>query len=165
MGAWGDFEVAAPELAAQGRELIERFGFVFLGTLRRDGGPRVNPAEAHFVAGHLALCLIPRSLKALDLLRDPRAYLHTPVLEPAAGAPGEFKLRGTAPTVDDESLRDEVADAVERRSGWRPPPDWRTFTIDVRSAAFHRYDESTGLQHLTLWTPERGVEHSARTYL
>jgi hypothetical protein len=48
---WADFEEAAPELAALGRERIERFGFVFLGTIRSDGGPRINPVEAHLVEG------------------------------------------------------------------------------------------------------------------
>src|ERR671922_49142 len=96
MRRWADFEQEAPELAALGRERIEQFGFVFLGTVRKDGGPRVNPAEAFIVEGHLALSLIPGSLKARDLLRDPRAFLHTPVVDRHLGAPGEFKLRGHA---------------------------------------------------------------------
>ena len=52
---WADFEVAASELATLGRERFERFGFLFVGTVRRDGGPRVNPVEAYVVDGHLVL--------------------------------------------------------------------------------------------------------------
>jgi hypothetical protein len=43
---WADFEVAASELATLGRERFERFGFLFVATVRKDGGPRVNPVEA-----------------------------------------------------------------------------------------------------------------------
>ena len=162
MRRWADFEEAAPELAALGRARIEQFGFVFLGTIRSDGGPRVNPAEAWIVEGNLAHTMMRGSLKALDLLRDPRAFLHTPILERELGTPGEFKLRGRAVPIGDEPLRDAVADTVERGSGWRPPRDWHFFTIDVESAAFHRYDEREELHHLLRWTPERGLETSTK---
>jgi pyridoxamine 5'-phosphate oxidase-like protein len=155
---WAEFEEAAPELAALGRERIERFGFVFIGTLRKDGGPRINPVEAHFVAGELAHALMKRSVKALDLLRDPRAYLHTPVLDAELGRPGEFKLRARARPIEDDALRSAVCDAVETRGGWRPPDDWHFFTIDVQSAVFHEYDQRADVQVVKRWTPERGYE-------
>ena len=160
---WADFEVAAPELASFGRQRIERFGFVFLGTIRKDGGPRINPVEAHFVQGELAHALMKGSVKALDLLRDARAYLHTPVLDWERGTPGEFKLRARAVPVGDEGLRDAIADAIERRGGYRPPDDWHFFTIDAESAAFHDYDEAAGLHRFERWTPERGYEAMTRT--
>jgi hypothetical protein len=162
---WADFEQAAPELAALGRERIEQFGFVFVGTIRRDGGPRVNPAEAHFVRGELALTLLPRSLKALALVRDPRAFVHTPILERLLGTPGEFKLRARALPIADPALRCAVADTVERASGWRPGDDWRFFTLDVESASFHRYDENAETHLALRWTPERGVETETKAAL
>lgn len=165
MRRWADFEQDAPELAALGRERIEQFGFVFLGTVRKDGGPRVNPAEAFIVEGHLALSLIPGSLKARDFLRDPRAFLHTPVVDRHLGTPGEFKLRGRAVPIAAAALREAVAGRFERESDYRPPADWPLFTIDVESAAFHRYDPEDSLQHLLRWTPTRGSESSTRTYL
>jgi Pyridoxamine 5'-phosphate oxidase len=141
---------------------MERFGFVFLGTVRKDGGPRVNPVEVHFVEGELTHALIPTSVKALDLLRDPRAYLHTPVLDAELGRPGEFKLRTRAVRVEDEALRDAIRDAVERSSGWRPPEDWCFFRQDIESAAFHEYDEAAEAHVLKRWTPERGYESTTR---
>lgn len=161
--SWADFERAAPELAKLGRERIERFGFVFLGTVRKDGGPRLNPAEAHFVEGELTHALMKSSLKALDLLRDPRAYLHTPVLSAEYGEPGEFKLQARAVLVTDEPVRRAIQDAVERRSGWRPPDDWPLFKMDIKSAAFHEYDRKMDIHHVKRWTPERGYEASTRT--
>ena len=38
---WAEFAAAAPELAAHGHTLIERFGFVLIGTIRADGTPRI----------------------------------------------------------------------------------------------------------------------------
>jgi hypothetical protein len=125
----------------------------------------VNPVETFIVEGHLALCLIPGSLKAQDLLRDPRAFLHTPITDRHLGTPGEFKLRGRAVPIEDPALRDAVAATLERESGYRPPADWHLFTVDVESAAFHRYEPTSSVQHLTRWTPDRGLEVSERTYL
>jgi hypothetical protein len=93
MFPWADFETAAPLLAAQGRELIERFRFVLVGTIRSDGTPRISPVEAHIVRGHMMLVLIPDTLKARDLLRDPRILVNSPIIHPD-DPNAEFKLRG-----------------------------------------------------------------------
>jgi Pyridoxamine 5'-phosphate oxidase len=135
---------------------------VFLGTVRKDGGPRVNPVEAHFVTGELTHALMPRSVKALDLARDPRAYVHTPVLDAELGRPGEFKLRVRAVQAD-EDLREAIRDTVARRGGWRPPVDWRFFRLEIESAAFHEYDDGAGVHVMKTWTPERGYESMTRT--
>jgi hypothetical protein len=37
---WAELERAAPEITARGRELLERFQFVFVGTLTKNGSPR-----------------------------------------------------------------------------------------------------------------------------
>src|SRR5207237_8257706 len=50
---WEQFEQAAPEIAKNGRELIERFQFILVGTLTKDGSPRVTPVEAYIIDGHL----------------------------------------------------------------------------------------------------------------
>jgi Pyridoxamine 5'-phosphate oxidase len=156
---WAEFEQAAPELAARGRAAIERFKFVYIGTVRRDGGPRVNPVEAYFVDDHLAMNMMWRSLKALDLLRDPRILVHSPVTSRDAEE-GEFKIRGRAVPIEDERLRDAVADTFEQEIDWRPPERSHYFEIEVESAAFVVYEE--GDQHLTLWTPERGLSRSVK---
>lgn len=89
MGAsWAEVEAAAPELGARGRALLERHGFLLMATLRRAGAPRVSPVAVHLVEGRLALALIPRSLKALDLARDPRLALQSPVTGGERLAPG-----------------------------------------------------------------------------
>jgi hypothetical protein len=153
--SWADFEVAAPEIAARGRELLERFEFVFVGTLARDGSPRVNPVEAYVIDGHLVMNMIPRSLKALDLLRDPRVYLHAPVPSKEGGP--EFKLAGRAPVLEDAGLRGKLDDLFWEKIQWRPPPDSHYFEVLAERAAYVTYgDGQTSIR----WHSDRpGEEH------
>jgi hypothetical protein len=156
---WADFETAAPEPAARGRELIDQFGYVLLGTIRRDGTPRISPVEARVVEGQLMLVMIRGTHKARDVLRDPRLVLNTPITDPAD--PGsEFKLRGRAVAVDDRGLMEAAADATEVASGWRPPTDWHFFAIEVEDAALMDWDR--GELTMTRWSRERGLERLTR---
>jgi hypothetical protein len=134
MGAgWAHLEAADPELAARGRALVERHGFLLLGTVRADGGPRISPVEAHFALGELALALIPRSYKARDLGGDPRLVLQSPVTD--AEDPGEeLKVRGRAVAADAE-MRRAIAEAVEDSSGWRPRESWLLVTVELEAVA------------------------------
>jgi Pyridoxamine 5'-phosphate oxidase len=140
MLTWAELENAASEIAALGRDLLERFQFVFVGTLTRDGSPRVNPCEAYIIDRHLLLNMMPRSLKALDLLRDPRIYVHTPVTGKDAGD-GEFKLAGRALTLTDISLRTKLDDLFWEMIQWRPDPDSHYFEVLAERVAYHRYGE------------------------
>jgi Pyridoxamine 5'-phosphate oxidase len=135
MSTWADFEAAAPALAALGRERLEQFGFVLVGTLTRDGAPRINPVEAYLVDGHLTMNMLARSLKALDLLRDPRVFVHSAITR-KEGDEGEFKLRGRALPIEDAALREATADAIDAVWSWRPPPESHYFEVDVEAAAF-----------------------------
>jgi hypothetical protein len=135
---WSELEQAAPEIARFGRELLERFQFAFFGTLTKDGSPRVNPAEAYVIDGHLLVNMMPRSLKALDLLRDPRVYLHTPVIS-KDGADGEFKLAGRAVVLEDDTLRRKLDDLFWQMIEWRPDPESHYFEILAERVAYHRY--------------------------
>ena len=81
--------------ACQGsaRSEFERSGLVLLGTLRKNGWPRISPVEAYITDGHLYLGMMWQSRKALDLLRDPRCTVHSVVSKPD-GSEGEFKVYG-----------------------------------------------------------------------
>ena len=146
MLTWAELEEATPEIAAHGRKLLERDQFAFFGTLAKDGSPRVNPAETHIIDGHLLTNMMPRSLKALDLLRDPRLYLHTAVAT-KGGTEGEFKLAGRAIAVDDGALRQRLDDLFWQMINWRPDPDSHYFEVRATRAAYHRYgDEEVALR-------------------
>jgi hypothetical protein len=47
-GYWAEFDRAAPELAGYFRERIQADQVILLGTIRKDGSPRISPVESHF---------------------------------------------------------------------------------------------------------------------
>ena len=155
---WPDFEAAAGDLGADARAVLERHGFVLLGTIRGDGTPRINPVEVHLVDGELMLVLIAGSWKARDVERDPRVVLQSPVAD-AADPGDELKLRGRLVAVDATQAA-ATSDAVEASSGWRPAKSWRFLGLDVEAVALvawragemllRRWDRVQGLQ-----APER----------
>ncbi len=140
MLTWAELETAAPQIAARGRELLNRFQFVLVGTLTKDGSPRVNPCEAYVIDGHLLLNMMPRTLKALDLLRDPRIYIHTPVTS-KDGTEGEFKLAGRARVLEDDWLRRKLDDLFWEMIHWRPAPDSHYFEVFAERVAYQRYGD------------------------
>jgi Pyridoxamine 5'-phosphate oxidase len=105
---WAEFEAAAPEVARLGKERFDRSRVALLGTLRKDGSPRISPVEPHFVEGHLLFGAMTWSLKARDLLSDMRCVLHSAVTAPDAGE-SELKLYGRAREVRDQRLRGAAA--------------------------------------------------------
>jgi hypothetical protein len=155
---WSELEAAAPDLARAGRERLDRTGVALLGTVRRDGSPRISPVEPVFAAGHL-LFGVMRSAKGSDLERDPRCVLHSSVSDPN-GAEGEFKLYGSAVLVTDAELRDAG-------DGW-----WKSFpvdassvySLDIESAALVSWNFATMTKELTHWSPAAGVTRRTAEY-
>ena len=72
MVSWNEFSAAAPDLAAAGLERFDKSGLVLVGTVRKDGYPRISPVEPVITDGALYLGMMHRSTKALDLYRNPR---------------------------------------------------------------------------------------------
>jgi hypothetical protein len=52
-----------------------------LGTLRRDGSPRISPVEPYLWEGQLLIGAMAWSPKAADLRRDLRYVLHSAVID------------------------------------------------------------------------------------
>jgi predicted pyridoxine 5'-phosphate oxidase superfamily flavin-nucleotide-binding protein len=100
LSGWPAFKETAPELAAKAEELFEETGVILVGTIRKDGSPRISPVEPLFVDGELLLGMMWQSLKALDLLRDPRCTVHNCITDRMAPH-GEFKLHGVAADIQD----------------------------------------------------------------
>jgi hypothetical protein len=116
-----------------------------MATLRRDGSPRISGTEIEFANGELQIGSMPRSVKALDLRRDPRIAIHGPTEDPPSGAPaawkGEAKIAGIAIEVESEG------------------PAHR-FIIDVREAVITHLNEAGDRLVIESWSPARGL----RTY-
>jgi hypothetical protein len=150
---WDEFKTAAPELAELGEERFRAKELCLVGTLRKNGWPRISPCELDFAAGELFLGMMPRSPKALDLLRDPRCVLHSATSN-KDGKEGDFKLYGRAVEVVDEARRQAYEAAIYERLHWKPEGPYHLFAIDVESAGFVIFgDERYGLA----WNPAGGL--------
>ncbi len=152
---WADVEVAAPRLASLGRERLLAPGVVLVGTVRRDGSPRISPVEPFLLDGQLWLSMLWGSYKAADLSRDPRVLVHS-IVTSRDGGDGEFKVRGRCRAETTRGTQERYADAVSAALGWRPDLGRvHLFSVDVQSVSFLRYDDATGDQFTVLWPQGR----------
>jgi hypothetical protein len=149
--SWHDFASAAPDLALALRQEFDRYGLALIGTLRKDGWPRISCVEPCIVDGTLYLGMMWRSRKAADLLRDPRLVLHNPI-STNRGDELELGLYGRAREVDDPELRRACADALERTS-WNDAP-FHLFAVDIESVGMIKYEG--GEQTVKVWP--KGVD-------
>jgi hypothetical protein len=151
---WDEFGARCPELATLGEERLRRHELCLLGTLRRNGHPRISPVEPDFVDGELMLGMMWRSPKALDLARDPRCVLHS-VVTTRHGTDGDFKLYGRAVDVADPDRRARYRATIKARIDWEPAePNYHLFAIDVESAGFVIFGEE---RYGLAWDSPRGL--------
>lgn len=130
-----------------------------LGTLRRDGSPRISPIEPYIAAGQLIIGAMAWSAKASDLRRDPRYVLHSMVTSPDSGE-GELKLYGLAAEAS-EDLRAAAADAW-----WLgcAPEKAVAFTLHIKQAVFIDWDITRGLMTVHSWSPASSYAVASRPY-
>jgi hypothetical protein len=141
---WGDLEAGAPELAALARDEFARAEMALVGTLRRDGSPRISCVYPCIVDGALLLGMMWRSRKAMDLLRDPRLVLRNAICT-NRGDEVEVILRGLASEVSDDATRARYLDAV---SSWGDRR-FHLFVVELETAAVIRYE--AGEQYVRVW--------------
>ncbi len=148
---WSELERTQPRLAALGQRKLGDAGVVLVGTLRRGGLPRISPVEPLFWRGDLWLCMGWGSLKAKDLMRDPRILIHS-IVASRDGTDGEFKVRGSAILDEDEPTQAAFAEEVSRRLGWKPEPGkFHLFRVDVDDIAFIHWVDATNDQFVSRW--------------
>ncbi len=149
---WQQFSARSPDLAALGEAQFARTGLALVGTLRRDGWPRISPVEPLFVDSQLYLGMMWGSVKALDLLRDPRCVVHSTVSD-RDGTEGEFKVYGLAVEVKDPDERRRFADAVFVANGFRlEEPEFHCFGVAIESVVFSRLQGEEF--HRQIWKAE-----------
>ncbi|GAA4996707.1 pyridoxamine 5'-phosphate oxidase family protein [Kitasatospora paranensis] len=100
MTTWQDFEHEAPDLAPLVRARFEANKHHVLGTLRRDGAPRVSGTEVQFIGADLTIGSMWGAVKARDLQRDGRFALHSNPADETMAA-GDAKVSGTAVEISD----------------------------------------------------------------
>ena len=157
---WHEFEDAAPQLAELGRRRFQATHVALLGTIRKDGSPRISPIEPYLILDHLLLGMLPSSHKALDLARDPRCTLHSSVSD-VNGSEGEFKVDGRAVLVTDPALNHGDYEAWWTAKDASPS---RVFSVDVASAAHIAWNIEKGEMTVLLWSPESGIESTVQSY-
>lgn len=134
MAKWSDFEREAPALSALIHQRFKATDLLLLGTLRKDGFPRISPTEWILFEGELVLGGIWHAKKALDLLRDPRCALHSTTSN-KDGQEGDAKMWGRATPLAGE--REEAYwQWVLEQTGWSTNDPAHIFTIDFESAAY-----------------------------
>jgi hypothetical protein len=152
---WDEFTAACPELAGLGEERLRGRELCLVGTLRRNGWPRISPVEPEFVDGELMLGMMWRSPKALDLVRDPRLVVHS-VVSDRMGSEGDFKLYGHAVPVEESERRARYRATIKARIDWEPEePNYHVFAVDVDSAGFVTFAE--GNRYGLAWDTEGGL--------
>ena len=149
--AWGEFERAAPVLAAAVRERFAARQHCTMATLRRDGSPRISGTEVELSDGELWTGSMPQALKALDLLRDPRVAIHSPTVDPTPGDDrgwvGEAKVAGRA--VEQSPVEQSPGQQAPGEQGHR-------FRIGLVEVVLTQVEGDALV--VTSWHPGRGVQ-------
>src|SRR4051794_24273810 len=132
MASFAQVESEEPEFAAQVRAAFDKHGHKVLATLRADGAPRVSGIEARFSVGELWLAGMPRSVKFVDLRRDPRMALHSGSDEPDAFS-ADAKVSGRAVEVTDPA---ELAAYAGREQVPEEVQPFELFRIELEQVVF-----------------------------
>ncbi|WP_189855416.1 pyridoxamine 5'-phosphate oxidase family protein [Streptomyces poonensis] len=119
---WSAFATVEPGLARTVEERFTAFTHHILATLRKDGSPRTSGLEVRFLGGELWLGMMPGSLKALDLRRDPRFALQANPGSDTDLAGGDVRIGGRAIEVRDAETVKRYVDEVR-------PPDPSSFHL------------------------------------
>lgn len=150
MASWEEVEADQPALAGAVHACFAVRKHCTMATLRRDGAPRISGTEVEFSAGEVWLGMMPGSLKALDLRRDPRISLHSATVDPPeadpSGWPGEAKLAGRAVEVSDPERSDQP----------------HRFRIDITEVVLTRIGQPADHLLIESWHPDRGYRRRQR---
>jgi Pyridoxamine 5'-phosphate oxidase len=146
MASWKQFEQEAAELAAQVRVRFESHETHVLGTIRRDGSPRVSGSEVDFKNGELIFGSMLGAVKARDLQRDGRCAIH------AHPGDGDAKVAGVAVEVTAPEEKQAMT------TGEEPPGGFHAFRLDLTEATLTTVDQEEQLLVIQLWRPGQGVK-------
>ena len=160
MLAFDAFATAAPSVAEPIRVRLEATNLGFIGTVRKDGSPRVSPFEIRIAHGRLLVGAMPGSVKARDLQRDPRCCVVTALMDANDRSP-EGKLFAVAVEITDPA---EAATALGAFSNEELDPanlaSSHAFEMLVTGAALQYVERDTWV---TLsWDHAGGIRHRRR---
>ena len=159
MASFAVLEQEQPEFAARVRAAFDAHGHKILATLRRDGAPRVSGIETQFRDGELWLAGMPRSMKFVDLRRDPRMALHSGSDEPDAFR-ADAKLSGRAIEITDPA---ELAGFAERAAVPEAVQPFELFRIDLEQVVLTALTDARDGLEISSWRPGGALVRTVRT--
>jgi hypothetical protein len=149
VATWAEFRTAAPALAAAVEARFVGRRHHVMATVRADGSPRLSGTEVDWSGGGPRLGMMPGTVRAADLRRDPRVAVHSQGVDPPegndAGWPGEAKLAGRAVWVD---------------HGGEVPAD--VVDVDVTEVVLTVLGEPPDHLVVEWWTPSGGLRRVER---
>lgn len=155
---WAAFATADPTFARTAEERFGLFTHHILATLRKDGSPRTTGLEVRFLYGELWLGMMPDSMKALDLRRDPRFSLQANPGSDTEMAGGDIRISGRAIEVEDPEV-------IARYVGEVHPPDPSAFHLfrTELTEVVRTYVEDEKYLVVQLWKPGAPARTTRRT--
>jgi len=151
MSTWAEVAAAEPEFADRVRRVFDSHRHKVLATLRGDGSPRVSGIEVEFADGELLMGMMPGSVKAQDLRRDPRLALHAASEDPPQDEPsswlGDAKIAGRAVEVAAPADEDEPA---------------HRFSVDIAEVVLTGVGRPADHLVIESWHEGRGLERKER---
>ncbi|PZT68765.1 pyridoxamine 5'-phosphate oxidase family protein [Streptomyces sp. SW4] len=153
---WAAFCAAEPELAATVEKRFGAYTHHVLATLRKDGSPRTTGLEVRFLRGELWLGMMPNSLKALDLRRDPRFALQANPGDGTGMGGGDVRISGRAIEVEDPATKAAYGEEVE------PPEPFHLFRTELTEVT-RTYVEDDRYLVVQVWKPGEPVRTLRRT--
>lgn len=153
---WAAFSTAEPDLAKTVEARFAAFTHHVLATLRKDGSPRTTGLEVRFLNGELWLGMMPDSIKALDLRRDPRFALQANPGEGTGMGGGDVRISGRAIEVEDPETKAKYSEEVE------PPEPFHLFRTELTEVV-RTYVEDDKYLVVQVWKPGEPVRTLKRT--
>jgi hypothetical protein len=153
---WAAFAEAEPDLAGTVEERFGSFTHHVLATLRKDGSPRTTGLEVRFLNGELWLGMMPGSLKALDLRRDPRFALQANPGPDTGMGGGDVRISGRAVEVEDDRTKGAYVKEVE------PPEPFHLFRTELTEVVRTCVEDDAYLV-VQVWRPGERVRTLRRT--
>lgn len=144
MASWEEIRSAEPEFARLLRARMDACKHKTMATLRKDGSPRISGIEVEFSERQMVLGMMPGSLKARDLQRDPRVAVHSGTEDPAE-RPQEVidaKISGIAEEI--------------------PGHDHHVFHVDIKEAVVISLGDPADHLVIEAWHEGKGLSRSKR---
>jgi hypothetical protein len=162
LARWHEFVAAAPEFAEAVLAIFDAHRHKTLATLRRDGSPRISGIEVNIENGELWLGAMWRSMKALDLQRDPRFALHSSSVDPPEDQlkwAGDAKISGRVEEITDPKR----IEAINKPGEAAPPEPSHLFRADVQEVVLTRLGDPPDHLVIEFWSAARGLRRVERT--